>query len=145
MKLSDAPKRIEQLIQQINYHNELYYQKSKPEISDFEFDKLLEELQQLEKEFPSLARPDSPTLRVGGTITKEFQNVQHRYPMLSLGNSYSEQELRDFDLRIAKGLEGNPFEYFCELKFDGVSISLIYENGILIRGVTRGMACVVMM
>jgi DNA ligase (NAD+) len=138
MKLSDAQKRIEQLTQQVNYHNELYYQKSQPEISDFEFDKLLEELQQLEKEFPSLARPDSPTLRVGGTITKEFQNVQHRYPMLSLGNSYSEQELRDFDLRVAKGLEGNPYEYFCELKFDGVSISLIYENGILVRGVTRG-------
>jgi DNA ligase (NAD+) len=138
MKLSDAQKRIEQLTQQVNYHNELYYQKSQPEISDFEFDKLLEELQQLEKEFPSLARPDSPTLRVGGTITKEFQNVLHRYPMLSLGNSYSEQELRDFDLRVAKGLEGNPYEYFCELKFDGVSISLIYENGILVRGVTRG-------
>lgn len=138
MKAEEARQRIAELTQQVHRHNELYYQKSKPEISDLAFDQLLAELQQLEKQFPQFLQPDSPTQRVGGTITKEFQTVVHRYPMLSLGNTYSEQELRDFDQRVAKGLEGEPYEYFCELKFDGVSISLIYENGVLARGVTRG-------
>lgn len=82
--------------------------------------------------------PESPTQRVGGTITKNFPTVQHRQPMLSLGNTYSEEELIDFDKRIRKVIEDEPFEYVCELKFDGVSLSLIYENGILTRAVTRG-------
>src|SRR5258706_12239146 len=138
MAPTEAKKEIQKLIDGINYHNDLYYQKSKPEISDLEFDQLLERLTALEKQFPELKQPDSPTQRVGGTITKEFKTVVHRYPMLSLGNTYSQQELEDFDGRVAKGLEGEPYEYFCELKFDGVSISLTYENGILTRGVTRG-------
>lgn len=138
MTSTEAKKQIQYLTDQINHHNDLYYQKNKAEISDFEFDQLLEKLTQLEKEFPELKLPDSPTQRVGGAITKEFPSVVHEYPMLSLGNTYSPEELKDFDGRVAKGLDGEPYEYFCELKFDGVSISLKYENGILIKGVTRG-------
>ena len=138
MTASEAKKQIQELTKKINYHSDLYYQKSKSEISDFEFDELLTTLAGLEKQFPELKLPDSPTQRVGGTITKEFETVYHKYPMLSLGNTYSQDELKDFDGRVAKGLEGEPYEYFCELKFDGVSISLIYENGILVKGVTRG-------
>ncbi|MBX2954653.1 MAG: NAD-dependent DNA ligase LigA [Cyclobacteriaceae bacterium] len=138
MTTQQAQKAIQDLTQKINYHNDLYYQKHKTEISDFEFDKLLEQLVALENQFPDLKQPDSPTQRVGGAITKEFQTVYHQYPMLSLGNTYSREELTDFDGRVAKGLDGDAYEYFCELKFDGVSISLIYENGILTKGVTRG-------
>src|SRR5258707_4009744 len=138
MTSSEAKKQIQELTDKINYHNELYYQKNKTEISDYEFDQLLEKLTQLEKDFPELKLPDSPSQRVGGTITKEFPSVVHEYPMLSLGNTYSPEELKDFDGRVAKGLDGEPYEYFCELKFDGVSISLKYENGILLKGVTRG-------
>jgi DNA ligase (NAD+) len=138
MTAEQARKEITALTEKINYHNDLYYQKSRTEITDFEFDQLLEQLIALENQFPELKASDSPTQRVGGVITKNFETVYHKYPMLSLGNTYSEEELRDFDGRIAKGLDGDPYEYFCELKFDGVSISLIYENGILTKGVTRG-------
>ena len=138
MTPAEAKKRIEHLTQQVNYHNDLYYQKHRTEISDFEFDQLLAELENLEKQFPNLRQPDSPTQRVGGTITKEFESVTHQYPMLSLGNTYSEEDLRDFDGRVAKGLGGAAYEYFCELKFDGVSISLIYEDGLLTKAITRG-------
>lgn len=138
MASAEAKTRIQQLTDQINHHNDLYYNKSKTEISDFEFDQLLEELVKLEAEFPSLRLPDSPSQRVGGTITKEFASVVHQYPMLSLGNTYSAEELTDFDGRVAKGLDGDAYEYFCELKFDGVSISLIYENGLLTKAITRG-------
>jgi DNA ligase (NAD+) len=138
MSAIEAKKEIQELVDQINHYNELYYQKNKSEISDYEFDQLLKKLDDLEREFPELKQPDSPTQRVGGTITKEFKNVGHQYPMLSLGNTYSKEELEEFDVRVAKGLEGEPYEYFCELKFDGVSISLIYEDGILIKAITRG-------
>ncbi len=138
MDIENARKKIIDLTEKINYHNDLYYQQNRSEISDAEFDALLRQLEDLEKQFPELRAPDSPTQRVGGTITKEFPTVFHRYPMLSLGNTYSEQELRDFDGRVSRALDGDPYEYFCELKFDGVSISLIYENGVLTRGVTRG-------
>ena len=138
MSPEQAQKEIQDLTEKVNYHNHLYYQKSKTEISDFEFDKLLEALQKLEQQFPQFRQPDSPTQRVGGSITKEFETVYHKYPMLSLGNTYSQQELEDFDGRVSRGLDGEPYEYFCELKFDGVSISLIYENGLLVRGITRG-------
>src|SRR6267154_647840 len=138
MTAAEAKKKIKELSDLIDYHNDLYYQKDKTEISDFAFDQLLEELHQLEKEFPALKQPDSPTQRVGGTISKEFSSVVHQYPMLSLGNTYSQQELEEFDARVAKGLDGDSYEYFCELKFDGVSISLIYENGLLTKGITRG-------
>ncbi|MBK5279758.1 MAG: NAD-dependent DNA ligase LigA [Bacteroidia bacterium] len=138
MTTSEARKAIQQLSEKINFHNDLYYQKHISEISDLEFDQLLESLIKLEEQFPQLKLPDSPTQRVGGTIAKEFSSVTHRYPMLSLGNTYSPDELKDFDGRVTKGLDGEPYEYFCELKFDGVSISITYENGLLVRGVTRG-------
>jgi DNA ligase (NAD+) len=138
MDLEKTRQQIQELTDKINYHNDLYYQKNTSEISDLEFDQMLEKLLTLEREFPELKLPDSPTQRVGGTITKEFPTVFHRYPMLSLSNTYSAEELKEFDARIAKGLDGEPYEYFCELKFDGVSISLTYEHGILVRGVTRG-------
>lgn len=138
MDIETARKKVRDLTDKVNYHNELYYQQHRTEISDAEFDQLLRQLEDLEKQFPELREPDSPTQRVGGTITKEFPTVFHRYPMLSLGNVYSEAELRDFDGRVARALDGEAYEYFCELKFDGVSISLIYEGGVLVRGVTRG-------
>ena len=138
MTTAEAKKEIERLSEEINHHNELYYQKHKTEISDYDFDQLLLELVKLEEQFPALRQPDSPTQRVGGSITKQFETVDHKYPMLSLGNTYSKEELIDFDKRVSKGLGGEAYEYFCELKFDGVSISLIYENGILIKGITRG-------
>jgi DNA ligase (NAD+) len=133
----EAQIRTDSLVKQINYHNHLYYQESRNEISDFEFDKLLEELIQLEKQFPHLKSNDSPTQRVGGTITKQFENVTHEFPMLSLSNSYSETDLIEFDQRIQKNIN-TPYSYICELKFDGVAISLIYENGQLTKAVTRG-------
>ncbi|MEO8474574.1 MAG: NAD-dependent DNA ligase LigA [Chryseolinea sp.] len=138
MSEDQARKEIDKLINVIDHHNNLYYQESRTEISDQAFDKLLADLVMLEASFPQLKKSDSPTQRVGGTVAREFDTVFHKYPMLSLGNTYSREELEDFDGRVSKGLEGEKYEYFCELKFDGVSISLIYENGILVKGVTRG-------
>lgn len=138
MTHAEAFLRIAQLTKEINHHNQLYYQESRTEISDYEFDQLLEELVRLEIQFPDLLQPDSPSQRVGGTVTKEFQTVEHEYRMLSLGNSYSIEELQAFDDRVAKGLGHRNYEYFCEMKFDGVAISLVYENGKLVRAVTRG-------
>jgi DNA ligase (NAD+) len=129
---------IKSLTEVLNQYNYQYYVLHRSPVSDYEFDQLLKKLQHLEASYPHLAQPDSPTQRVGGVVTKDFASVQHQYPMLSLGNTYDEQELRDFDARVHKGLEGEAYEYFCELKFDGVSISLIYENGHLVRAVTRG-------
>ena len=137
MTSAEAKKRINSLSKELDDHNYKYYVLSEAVISDFEFDKKLEELIRLEKAFPDLALPESPTQRVGGFITKDFITVKHKYPMLSLGNTYSEEELRDFDERIRKTIDGE-FEYVCELKFDGVAIGLIYENGVFVRGVTRG-------
>src|SRR5690606_36892558 len=134
----EARLRIAELTEKINYHNFLYYQENTSEISDFEFDQLLEELCRLEKEYPEFLRYDSPSQRVGGTITKEFETVPHRYRMFSLGNTYSKPELVAFDERVAKILGHRDYSYFCELKFDGVAISLVYENGRLVRAVTRG-------
>ncbi|GAB2607417.1 NAD-dependent DNA ligase LigA [Belliella aquatica] len=138
MTPTQAEARIAELTQQINHYNYLYYQEDKSAISDFEFDKLLEELIHLETKFPQFLTEESPSQRVGGTITKEFETAVHETRMLSLGNTYSEEELLAFDERVAKGLEHRNFEYFCELKFDGVAISLVYENGKLVRAVTRG-------
>ncbi len=138
MTKEEAKHKIQELSQQIEKHNYDYYALSNPTISDFEFDKLLEELIQLEIEFPDLIDPNSPSQRVGGTVTKEFKTVKHRYPMMSLGNTYSEEELLDFDGRVRKNLGDQPFEYVCELKFDGVAIGLRYENGIFVQAVTRG-------
>lgn len=130
--------RISELTEKLNYYNQRYYMDSVSEISDQEFDLLLKELESLENQYPELKLPESPTHRVGGTITKNFASVEHRYPMLSLANTYNEQELIDFDERVRKGLNGEVYEYICELKFDGISLSLTYENGIFVRGVTRG-------
>jgi DNA ligase (NAD+) len=137
MDYKTAKIKIQELTDQLNDHNYRYYIQAKPVVSDYDFDMLLEELTRLEKEFPELALPDSPTKRVGGEITKEFKQVRHVYPMLSLSNTYSEEEIREFDNRIKKTIE-NPVEYICELKYDGVSISLTYINGSLVRAVTRG-------
>lgn len=133
----EAKQRIAILASELKQHTYNYYVLAMPVISDFEFDQKLAELNTLEKQFPEFADPDSPTQRVGGFITKEFQTVKHRWPMLSLGNTYNEQELLDFDQRIRKAI-GDNFEYVCELKFDGLSMSMTYENGKLIRAVTRG-------
>ncbi|MBM3435349.1 MAG: NAD-dependent DNA ligase LigA, partial [Bacteroidetes bacterium] len=132
-----AKKRIQELTDQLNDHNYRYYVLAQPVISDYEFDMMMEELTRLEKEFPEMASPDSPTKRVGGEVTKEFKQVKHVYPMLSLANTYSEEEIVNFGNRIKKIIEG-PVEYICELKYDGVSISLTYANGSLTRAVTRG-------
>src|SRR5690349_12588558 len=120
MTRDQAKKRIAELSAELDEHNHRYYVLDKPSISDFQFDKLLEELIALEKEYPEFLSPDSPSQRVGGTITKEFKTVVHKYPMLSLGNTYNEEEVRDFDERIRKAGITKP-EYVCELKFDGVS------------------------
>lgn len=130
--------KIRVLTDRIHHLNHQYYQNSISEISDFEFDGMLKELADLEKQYPEFALSHSPTQRVGGTVTKEFKQVDHQYPMLSLGNTYSREELQEFDERVRKGLEGAHFEYVCELKIDGVAISLIYENGILVQAITRG-------
>ncbi|WP_338876124.1 NAD-dependent DNA ligase LigA [Spirosoma sp. SC4-14] len=130
--------RIAELTDQLNYYNHQYYQKSVSEVDDFTFDQLLVELTELETKYPEFRRPDSPTARVGGTISKEFQTVYHRFPMLSLGNTYSEEDLVEFDNRVRKGLNGQAYEYVCELKFDGVALSMTYENGVLVQGATRG-------
>ena len=138
MTPEQAQHKISALSKEIEDHNFQYYALSSPKISDFEFDALLKELQTLEKQYPELADPNSPTQRVGGTITKNFQTVKHVYPMLSLGNTYSEEELQDFDGRVRKNLGGQAFEYVCELKFDGVALGLRYENGVFVQAVTRG-------
>src|SRR6201996_4908970 len=137
MSAAEAKQKIEALTAELRQHNYNYYVLAMPTISDFDFDKKLEELAALEKQFPDFAEPDSPTQKVGGFITKEFKTIRHKWPMLSLSNTYSEQELLDFDQRIRKAI-GDNFEYVCELKFDGLSMSLTYENGQLERAVTRG-------
>lgn len=137
MSSPQTKERIDTLVKELNGHNYNYYVLAQPSISDFEFDKKLEELSALEKQYPELQKPDSPTQKVGGDITKEFQTVKHKWPMLSLGNTYNEQDLKEFDERVRKAI-GDNFEYVCELKFDGLSLSLTYENGKLLRAVTRG-------
>ena len=137
MTKEEARLRIAALSEELEQHNYNYYILAKPTISDYEFDMKLEELARLEKEFPEYLSPTSPTQRVGGGVTKEFKSVQHRYPMLSLANSYSREEIADFISRIKKTIE-DEVEFCCELKFDGLSISLQYENGVLVRAVTRG-------
>ena len=130
--------RIIQLRKELHDHNHRYYVLNQPVISDQEFDFLMHELQDLEARHPEMADPNSPTQRVGSDLNQEFTQVVHKYPMLSLANTYSEQEIRDWFASVSKGLAGEPFEVCCELKYDGLSISLTYEEGRLVRGVTRG-------
>jgi DNA ligase (NAD+) len=137
MNKDEAKEEILRLSKEINYHNHAYYVESNPLISDYEFDKLLEKLQELEKQFPEFSFESSPTKRVGGDITKKFQTVAHTFPMLSLSNTYSEEEILEWENRIKK-LEDGAIEYVCELKYDGVAIGIRYENGFLTRAVTRG-------
>jgi DNA ligase (NAD+) len=133
----NAKKRITELTEAINRHNYNYYMLDTPVISDYEFDMLLQELLALEKQYPEWALPDSPTQRIGGTVTKQFTTVRHQFPMLSLSNTYSEEDVKEFDNRIHQ-LANFSIEYVCELKYDGVAISLIYSEGRLLRAVTRG-------
>ena len=135
--MNDIQQEIARLSEEINRHNYYYYMLDYPKISDYDFDQLLQRLIDLERQYPEYVQPDSPTQRVGGTITKQFESAEHIYPMLSLGNTYSEADLTEFDTRVHDLLNG-PVEYVCELKYDGVAISLIYEHGILTRAVTRG-------
>lgn len=131
--------RAAELRKQLHYHNDRYYRDAEPEISDREFDRLLDELKALERANPKLVVPDSPTQRVGGTPIDEFRTVQHRQPMLSIDNTYSADELREFDASIRKALGKNDVvTYVVELKIDGVAMSLCYENGLLTVGATRG-------
>lgn len=134
----DERQRILQLRKELDRHNYLYYVKSAPEISDKEFDTMMHELQALEAKHPDMYDPLSPSQRVGSDVSVEFTQVRHRYPMLSLANTYNRGDVGDFYRRVSEGLGGEPFEICCELKFDGLSISLIYEDGALVRAVTRG-------
>lgn len=136
--MADNVKRASWLCEEIEKHNRLYYQEAKPEISDKEYDKLLKELVDLEKKHPELANANSPTQRVGGSPIDGFVTVKHRLPMLSIDNTYSPSELKEFDKRVCKGLGKEKPSYMVELKIDGVAISLVYENGLLTTGVTRG-------
>ena len=129
--------RIFELRELLHKYNNLYYVQNAPVISDIEFDQLMHELIDLEEKHPELYDPNSPTQRVGSDLSKGFEQAEHRYPMLSLDNTYSEQEVRDFFQRVS-GLLNEPFEICCELKYDGLSISLIYEDGKLVQAVTRG-------
>ena len=129
--------RIDQLREELHTHNHNYYILNAPTISDQEFDRLMRELQDLEAKHPEHYDENSPSVRVGSDLNKEFRQVEHRYPMLSLGNTYSETEVREFYERVRKALNED-FEICCELKFDGTSISLTYEDGRLVQAVTRG-------
>lgn len=137
MNIFEAKERINTLSDELKEHNHRYYVLAQPSISDFDFDAKLRELQELENLYPNLTSDDSPTKRVGGEISKEFPTVKHQYPMLSLGNTYSREDLVDFDGRVRKAIGGD-FEYICELKYDGLAIGLSYKNGKLIQAVTRG-------
>ncbi len=135
---TSVEKEIEKLRQEIRYHEYRYYVLDDPEISDYEFDQLMRKLQDLEREHPELVTPDSPTQRVGGKPAEQFPKVRHQVPMMSLDNTYSVEELRDFDRRVHELSGRSRVEYVAELKLDGLSMSLIYEKGVLAHGVTRG-------
>ena len=138
MTQTEAKKRHAQLAEEIHAHDHAYYVEAKPKISDRDYDRLYHELLDLEKEFPGLAAPDSPSQRVGGAPLSAFKSVRHSVPMLSLDNTYSEEEIRDFVKRLEKLLPGEKLDWVVEPKVDGVAISLRYENGVLVTGATRG-------
>lgn len=134
----DEKQRIMQLRRELHEHNYKYYVLNQPEISDQDFDFMMHELQDLEAKHPELADPNSPTQRVGSDLNHEFQQVTHKYPMLSLANTYNEQDVAEWYDSVKRGLNGEDFEVCCEMKYDGLSISLTYVDGKLVRGVTRG-------
>ncbi|MFC4770004.1 NAD-dependent DNA ligase LigA [Effusibacillus consociatus] len=138
MSREQATARIEELRSIIKKHDYSYYVLDQPTISDYEYDQLMQELIALEAEYPDLITPDSPTQRIGGTVLEGFEKVAHRNPMLSLANAFGPEDLRDFDRRVKSLVAGEAFEYVVELKIDGLAVSLIYENGVFVRGATRG-------
>jgi DNA ligase (NAD+) len=138
MNIAEAKKKINELRSQIQYHDRKYYIENQPEISDYEYDQLMKQLEKLEAQFPELITPDSPTQRVAGEPLKEFASVTHRIPMLSLTNCYSAEEINEFDTRVRKNLSQEKIEYVVELKIDGVAVSLEYREGKFERGATRG-------
>lgn len=138
MSPDEAQKKIEALRKELDHQNYLYYIKDAPEISDFDFDQKLEQLQKLEADFPQFDDPNSPSRRVGGDITKDFPTLKHKYPMLSLSNTYSREELEDYLKRTQKALPDQELEFVCELKYDGAAISMSYKNGELVQALTRG-------
>ena len=137
MTLEEAKQKILLLSAEIHRHNHLYYVENAAQLDDFDFDMLLKQLEALEQEFPQFAFENSPTKRVGGDITKKFETVRHRFPMLSLSNTYSEEEISEWVTRVQK-LVSEPIDFVCELKYDGVAIGIHYENGQLKKAVTRG-------
>lgn len=130
--------RAEELRALLHHHNYCYYILNRPEISDAEYDRLFNELKELEAAHPELLTPDSPTQRVGGAVAEGFASVRHRVPMLSLDNAYSAEEIREFEARLRRALPGETFAYVCEPKVDGLGVALLYEKGRLVRGATRG-------
>ena len=136
--INDARLRVEELTALINRYNHEYYMNDTSLVSDYEFDALLRELIDLEKQYPELKSHTSPTQRVGGDVNKTFRQVEHRFPMLSLGNTYSIEEIEEFEARTRKLLGDVPFDYTCELKYDGLAIGLTYKEGVLTQAVTRG-------
>ena len=138
MAPSALKKKIESLRQKIRHHEYLYYVQDKPELTDAEFDKLMNELKRIEAEHPELVTQDSPTQRVGGKPREGFVKAKHSSPMLSLDNAYSEEELRDWERRVHELSGRDDVEYMCELKLDGMSLALVYADGRLERGITRG-------
>lgn len=137
MDLQTAEKEVRELHQKLNQYNYEYHVLDKPSVPDAEYDRLMQQLIQIEEQFPQLKTSDSPTQRVGGQVLDLFEKVQHEIPMLSLGNAFNEQDLRDFDRRVTQAV-GEEHSYVCELKIDGLAVSLRYENGLFVRGATRG-------
>lgn len=137
MERDKAEKRVLELHDILNRYNYEYHVLDKPSVSDAEYDSLLHELLTLEKDYPELQTQDSPSQRVGGNILEMFNKVEHRTPMLSLGNAFNEDDLRDFDRRVRQGV-GDEVTYVCELKIDGLAVSLRYEDGVFVQGATRG-------
>jgi DNA ligase (NAD+) len=133
-----AEKRLKELREKLRYHSYLYYVLNKPKISDYEYDMMFQELLALEKKFPDLVTPDSPSHRVGAEPAKEFKTVYHKIPMLSLGNAFDDEDLYAFDRRVKREAGVNEIEYVTELKMDGLAVSVRYEKGILVLGATRG-------
>ncbi len=131
-------RRAEELRSQLRHHEYLYHVLSRPEISDAEYDRLFNELKELEAAHPELVTPDSPTQRVGGGLAEGFPPVEHRTAMLSLDNAYNADEMREFEARLRRALPGESFHYVCEPKVDGLGVALLYEQGRLVRGATRG-------
>ncbi|MBM3944292.1 MAG: NAD-dependent DNA ligase LigA, partial [SAR202 cluster bacterium] len=138
MATGDVKERLRKLRDELNRHNHAYYVLDQPEISDAEYDALMRELQTVEAEHPDLVTPDSPSQRVGAPPVDDFGQVQHPVPLLSLGNAFNDDEFMAWHVRTAKLLEVDEFDIACELKYDGLAVALVYEDGVFVRGATRG-------